>query len=134
MIRRFKALARRPTTDLVEGLISTFANVLDDGGTDRSLEILVKNAAPTDTLDDSNATRVWRDLRKRMAGPFGKLAVEGPVSSPFDAGGPRQAPAPFLLSDNLRSAPRDALQSCEPARDTVKIAMLKLAEGPHTLR
>jgi hypothetical protein len=135
MIRRFRVLTRRPTADMVEDLISSFtAGPTDDGGTDRSLEILVKNAAPKDTLDDSNASRIWRDLRKRMVGPFGKLAVEGPVRSPFDTGGPKGAAAPFLLADSLRNSPRDALQSCEPARDTIKISMMKLADGPHTLR
>src|SRR5438552_13804659 len=86
MIRRFSLprLSRTDTTaDLVDGLLATFTAVPadEDTGRDRSLEILVKNANPTDTLDDSHARRIWRDLRKRITGPFGRLAIEGPVRS-----------------------------------------------------
>ena len=139
MIRRFSLprLSRTDTTaDLVDGLLATFTAVPadEDTGRDRSLEILVKNANPTDTLDDSHARRIWRDLRKRMTGPFGRLAIEGPVRSTFECGDAKGATAPFALSDRSRTSRRISSQIREPARDLIDASLLKVADGPRIVR
>ena len=140
MTRRFSlrhVTSPDTTGDLVDGLLATFTPGPTDAdlGAERSLEILVKNAGPTDVLDDSHAHRIWRDLRKRMIGPFGRLAVEGPVRSPFEPDAPKDANAPFALADQLqRITQHDTSESHEPVREMRDLFILKFAEGPRILR
>ncbi len=70
-----------------------------------SLDLLVKHALKSHTPQTPvpNTNNVWSKLSRRVRGPFGKLAVEGPAANGDDRAilGPNGAP--FSVGDEKRS-------------------------------
>ena len=103
MIRRIKALAGTTPGEIVDGIVSHL-KALDDveeleGQRDPSLDLLLKHAMHSASPGAPNAGRIWQQLSRRVVGPFGGLAVEGPAS-----GGGGSERVPF----NLESRPFEA--------------------------
>jgi len=68
----------------------------------RELEVLVKNALITEDHPRPDVPRVWKELRGRVKGPFGKLALEGPA---------------FAASEHVPSVPQQARDGLAPSAD-----------------
>ena len=68
----------------------------------RELEVLVKNALITEDQPRPDVTRVWKELRGRVKGPFGKLALEGPA---------------FAACEHVPSVPQQARDGLAPSAD-----------------
>jgi len=70
---------------------------------EESLDVLLKhalNAAPAEEEDDN--THVWQKLARKMMGPFGAPALEGPTQSSLEveltSSGGWSRPVPFAVS------------------------------------
>jgi hypothetical protein len=78
-------------------------NDVTDG--DESLDLLVKHAlkshAPQMPTPSSN--NVWSKLSKRVRGPFGKIAVEGPAASGDELAINGPNISPFAVGDEKRT-------------------------------
>lgn len=77
---------------------------------DESLDLLLKhalNAAPAETESDNS--HVWQKLARKMRGPFGAAALEGPTQSSLEieltASGGWSRPIPFAVSTPHRQDP-----------------------------
>ncbi|MDQ3930878.1 MAG: hypothetical protein M3328_17245 [Chloroflexota bacterium] len=72
---------------------------------EESLDLLVKHAlkAHTPQTPAPNTNNVWSKLSRRVRGPFGKLAVEGPEGSGSEMEVLGPMGAPFSVGDESRS-------------------------------
>jgi hypothetical protein len=80
MIRRIRELAASLHEDSVDDLqaLEQQQTNNDDEEVDLALDVLVKNAVRASWLEH-DPKRVWKQLRERVRGPFGQLAVEEPA-------------------------------------------------------
>ncbi|HKP51525.1 MAG TPA: hypothetical protein VJ183_02625 [Chloroflexia bacterium] len=88
MVRRIKALAAASGA-LLDGLrqgLSSAPQAPEDDGV-QPIDVLVRNALQNDLPAEADVSRVWAELSSRVLGPFGMLALEGPVFAYSD--GPR---------------------------------------------
>ncbi len=81
MVRHIRAFAVA-SESILDGLrnIGSSQSSGDDLDTG-TLDVLVRNAFRQDDETKANVPKVWSKLRSRVMGPFGKLAIEGPVFS-----------------------------------------------------
>ena len=106
MIRRTR-LAQTPSRYL-EDVLSTLRNHMEPVGAtdgDESLDILVKHALNTHTPETPapSTNNVWRTLSRRVKGPFGKIAVEGPAAPGRELGMLGSGVLPFAVGDDKRA-------------------------------
>ena len=106
MIRRTR-LAQTPSRYL-EDVLSTLRNHMEPAGGsdgDESLDILVKHALNTHTPETPtpSTNNVWTKLSRRVKGPFGKIAVEGPAASGRELGMMGSGSVPFSVGDDKRA-------------------------------
>lgn len=126
MIRRIKALVEVSPGDLVGGLLSGFREASRSDASDESLDVLLKHAVRHGPSGETDPGRIWKKLRRRVSGPFGGLAIEGPAM-----GGGGQL-APFARSD-FKSA--EVSVGAEVAAEAILgINLFKLGEEGSSLR
>ena len=106
MIRRTR-LAQTPSR-YIEDVLSTLRNHMEPlgaGEADESLDILVKHALNTHTPQTPvpSSSNVWSKLSRRVRGPFGKMAVEGPAASGDSLAALGSGGVPFAVGDDKRS-------------------------------
>lgn len=106
MIRRTR-LTHTPSRYL-EDVLSTLRNRMEPLGVvenDDSLDILVKHALNTHTPQTPvpSSSNVWSKLSRRVKGPFGKMAVEGPAASGDNLAALGSGSVPFAVGDDKRS-------------------------------
>jgi hypothetical protein len=72
---------------------------------DESLDLLVKHALKSHTPHTPvpSTSNVWSKLSRRVRGPFGKMAVEGPAASGDELAVLGPNGSPFSLGDDKRS-------------------------------
>ncbi len=106
MIRRTR-LAQPPSRYL-EDMLSRVRDRIElaaraDG--DESLDILVKHALNTHTPQTPapSTNHVWSKLSRRVRGPFGKLAVEGPATSGEPMAAIGSGAVPFAVGDEKKT-------------------------------
>ncbi len=106
MIRRTKLV--QPPARYISDMLSTLRERIEEASApdaDESLDLLVKHAlksnAPQTPAPNSN--NVWSKLSRRVRGPFGKMAVEGPECSGSDMSVLGPNGAPFSVGDETRS-------------------------------
>lgn len=65
------------------------------------LDLLLKYAMQNNSSDAPapNANRIWKKLSGRVRGPFGRIAVEGPMVSEEQAATGHSRQVPFTLGD-----------------------------------
>jgi hypothetical protein len=75
------------------------------GDGDESLDILVKHALNTHTPQTPvpSTSNVWSKLSRRVRGPFGKMAVEGPAATGDNLSTLGSGGVPFAVGDDKRS-------------------------------
>lgn len=134
MIRRTR-LARPPSRYL-EDVLSTLRDRIELAApveNDESLDLLVKHALHTHTpqAPAPGANNVWSKLSRRVKGPFGKIAVEGPASSgdplaslgsggvPFSVGDDKKSPLP---SRNSQETSDQHTAMFHSAKDVIQLA------------
>lgn len=112
MIRHSK-LPHSPSL-IIEDLFSAIKS-LGDGANDDSdeLGVLVKHALNTNTPEATtpNSTRIWSKLSRRVRGPFGSLALEGPLISGEEQANKHCTNAPFTVSDEQLLMPANAQET-----------------------
>ena len=74
-------------------------------GADESLDLLVKHALRSHTPNTPvpSTSNVWSKLSRRVRGPFGKMAVEGPAASGDELAMLGSNGTPFSVGDDRRS-------------------------------
>jgi hypothetical protein len=89
-------------------MLSTLRDRIETVGAsdaDESLDLLVKHALKSNAPQTPapNTNNVWSKLSRRVKGPFGRMAVEGPEGSGSEMSvlGPKGAP--FSVGDETRS-------------------------------
>jgi hypothetical protein len=136
MIRRIRALASTSPAELVEGLFSRLSSRAEEDcegeQPDDALEVLVKNAMQPPDEAEGHASLVWRRLKKKVTGPFGMLAVEGPGVSLMEdellnSGGTRRS-APFVLAADSQYGKAEDANSAA-AMDALRAAILGSSGG-----
>ena len=138
MIRRIRAIAASSPGELVgeifSGLIGPEGAVNDElAEADPSLDLLVKNAMRDASSAEPDAPRIWQQLRNKVKGPFGRIAVEGPAMSTLDSammksGGVVQ-PAPFAVLDQAGAKPMMGKHGAEVVQDRISPEMFRAAEA-----
>lgn len=106
MIRRTRFA--QPPSRYLENVLSTLRDRIEPGGQadgDESLDILVKHALKSHTpqTPGPDTNNVWSKLSKRVRGPFGKIAVEGPAAQGDDLARLGSNGVPFSVGDEKRS-------------------------------
>lgn len=133
MIRRTRLA--QPPSRYIEDMLSTLRDRMEpanhtDG--DESLDLLVKHALKVHTpqMPARSTNNVWRRLSKRVTGPFGKMAVEGPAASgdelamhgsnvgPFAVGDEKRAPLP---SGNSQEASDQHTAMFHTAKEAIQL-------------
>jgi hypothetical protein len=80
MIRRIRELAAALHDETAGDLRALEQEDFDyiEDEEDRALDVLVKNAVRSNWLEH-DPKKVWKQLKERVRGPFGQLAVEEPA-------------------------------------------------------
>lgn len=88
MVRHFRpnsSIRSATPSEFVGAIVSRLkpANATEQSDTeaDPSLDVLLKHAICTPDSAQPDLGRIWRQLSRRVVGPFGSLAVEGPAST-----------------------------------------------------
>ena len=133
MIRRIRAIAATSPSELAEDLLHSLSNGGDDEPeVDTSLQILLKNAVRS-SWGEPDASRVWKRLSRRVTGPFGALAMEGPALAAIVANySDEQTPlATGCRHDEVYSELRS---NSELASDRARAGCFRMSEGALTLK
>jgi hypothetical protein len=114
MIRRIRELAAALHEDSSEAQRQLEAEHADydDEDEDPALDLLVKNAVRSNWLEH-DPKGVWKQLKERVRGPFGQLAVEEPAL----AGEPM--PLAFEGHENVDRTPESMRYSFFRLQDTI---------------
>jgi hypothetical protein len=104
MIPRFRDMAPLLPACALEGLIDNARRNTDEGDTssrsDDEFEFLLKHALST-TREPADGGKVWQQIARKMRGPFGTPALEGPGCTTLEqvlmSSGGRVQLAPFVL-------------------------------------
>jgi hypothetical protein len=106
MIRRIK-LNHTPAL-IFEDFVSNLRSFADGSNSDENeeLDLLLKYAMRNNSSEAPapNTNRIWKRLSRRVTGPFGKLAVEGPVVSGEEMATGHGHQVPFTVGDEHSAA------------------------------
>lgn len=130
MIRRIKALAVALPGEIADELrFNLKPGAVDDqdANDDASLEVLLKHAIAAEAAEP-DAARIWHQLRRRMSGPYGRLAVEGPVQASASTTGDDEE-APFVVAGHARPYQPEPPKSSASLRSSFLRDVLHTAEA-----
>ncbi|HEY0071791.1 MAG TPA: hypothetical protein VGE04_17645 [Chloroflexia bacterium] len=116
MIRRTRLT--QPPSRYLEDVLSTLRNRMEPAGAtegDESLDILLKHALNTHTPETPvpSTSHVWSKLSRRVRGPFGKIAVEGPAASGQGLSTLGSGAVPFSVGDERSAMPGNSQETSD---------------------